>query len=256
MYWLDKYRFPGSIEYEYKYPGKYGAKGEKREKREKATPEQIKLQNQRNREKRYRRLIKANFRENDYWITLKYPKGVRKQIEKVKEDLRAFLERLRKKYKKMGEILKFIRRIEIGCRGGVHIHMIANRFLGADIAIKECWEQGGVHFALLYEQGGFKDLAEYITKPANEKDEEKETAAVSSSRNLIRPEPEREYRKRWTVRKIIENGVKPTEGYYIDEDTVVSGLNKYTGMSYLQYTEYRIAKQEGEKGKCTKSTCT
>lgn len=42
MYWRDTWRFNGSIEYEFKYAGKYGAKGEKRGKRKRASPEQIK----------------------------------------------------------------------------------------------------------------------------------------------------------------------------------------------------------------------
>ena len=88
MYWKDIWRFKNSVEYEIKYKGKYGAKGEKRAKRKKATPEQIKMQNQRNREKNVRRLIKANFGENDYWITLKYPKGTRLKIEDVKKHMK------------------------------------------------------------------------------------------------------------------------------------------------------------------------
>lgn len=66
-YWLDTFHFFNSIEYEFKFAGKYGAKGEKRMPKKKATPEQIKLQNQLNREIRVRRLIKANFFPEDLW---------------------------------------------------------------------------------------------------------------------------------------------------------------------------------------------
>ena len=51
-YRKDVWHFPGSNEYEYKFIGNYGAKGEKRHKRQKATQEQIRKQNQRNKEKR------------------------------------------------------------------------------------------------------------------------------------------------------------------------------------------------------------
>ena len=84
-YWLDTFRFSNSTEYEIKWAGKYGAKGEKRTARHKATPEQMKKQNQINREKYVRRLIKANFFPDDLWITLKYPKGKRKPLFKVKK---------------------------------------------------------------------------------------------------------------------------------------------------------------------------
>lgn len=89
-YWLDIYRFPNSTEYEYKWAGRYGAKGERRGKRAKATPEQIKKQNQQNRERYVRRLIKANFFPDDLWVTLKYPAGERKPLAEVKKDLKNF----------------------------------------------------------------------------------------------------------------------------------------------------------------------
>ncbi len=40
MYWKDTYEFLNSNDIEYKWEGKYGAKGEKRQKKKKATPEQ------------------------------------------------------------------------------------------------------------------------------------------------------------------------------------------------------------------------
>lgn len=102
MYWVDAWHFRNSIEYEYKYAGNYGAKGEKRAKRRKATPEEVRRQNQRNREKNVRRLIKANFSSNDYWVTLKYPKGARPGISEVKGHMKGFLDRTRRDYKKRG----------------------------------------------------------------------------------------------------------------------------------------------------------
>ena len=68
-YKKDTWVFPGSIEHEFKFMGKYGAAGEKRQRRQQASKEQIQKQNQWLREKRMRRLIKANFCENDFWVT-------------------------------------------------------------------------------------------------------------------------------------------------------------------------------------------
>lgn len=252
-YWKDIWRFKNSNEYEYKYAGKYGAKGEKREARKKATPDQIKKQNQLNREKKMRRLIKANFVPDDIWATLKYPEGTRKNIEKVKKDLKEFLADARKEYKKRGEMFKFVYRMEIGELGGIHIHILVNRSRGkpdTDIMIQNCWKHGRVNYQSIYEYSGYKKLANYIVKQPNEEEEmqlslfpvedRKELIKYSSSRNLIRPEPERTGYRRWTVKDLIENGPKPTPGYYIDKDSIHSGVNKYTGMSYYQYTESRI----------------
>lgn len=245
MYTRYIWRFKNSIEYEYKFKGNYGAKGEKRAEKEKATPEQIKKQNQRNRENCLRRTMKLNFGENDYWITLKYPAGTVLDINTVKKHIRKFLDKTRRDYKKRGQPLKYVKRVEIGKRGSPHIHILVNRIPDADLIIRKNWEHGRVDFTLTYEAGGFKNLAEYITKPVNEEaDPEGETKAYSTSKNLVRPQPEKKTYFRRTVEKIIKDGPEPTKGFYIVPDSVVHGVNKFTGMSYLYYEEVRIKKRE------------
>lgn len=261
-YFVDIYHFLNSTEYEYKFIGKYGAKGEKRGKKEKPTPEQIKKQNQRNRENRVRRLIKRNFCPNDLWVTLKYQAGVRKPPGEVKKEFRAFLDSLRREYKKRGEPLKYIYRMEIGERGGIHIHILINRLRGApdtDVIVQTKWTHGRANFTSIYEDGGYKALAEYIVKQPSEKIEEKMSQlppeerklliSYNSSRNLIRPEPERKEYKTRTMKKIMEQVAKDgkpeaKEGFYIDRDSIRCGVNPYTGMSYLHYTECRIVQIE------------
>ena len=241
MYKRETWYFEKSIEREFKWKGEYGRKGEKRGKRRKATPEQVKEQNKRNKENRVRRVMKANFHENDLWITLKYPAGTKLAIEEVKKHMRKFLERVRNRYKRREETLKFIYRIEIGKRGSPHVHILMNRITDADLIVREAWEQGRIFFTPAYEQGGFRKLANYIVKPPDlEVDPEGTTVAYSTSRNLIRPEPEIKPYWRRTVEKIIREGPKPTPGYAIDPNTIVSGVNPYTGMSYLRYEEIKL----------------
>lgn len=48
----DVYKYGRFIEHEFKFVGKFGAKGEKRAEKKKATPEQVEKQNQYNREKK------------------------------------------------------------------------------------------------------------------------------------------------------------------------------------------------------------
>ena len=79
--------FGDTLEVEEKHTGKFGAPLQKREKKRKATPEEIAKHNQWKRERDVRRLIKWNFRERDYWITLTYQRGSRPKWKKIKEDL-------------------------------------------------------------------------------------------------------------------------------------------------------------------------
>lgn len=256
MYVVDRWTFKDSFEYEIKYAGNYGAKGERRQKKMKASPEQIKKQNQKNREKRMRRLIKANFDVGDLWITLKYPKGTRKPVSDVKDDLKRFISTLRRKYKSSGSELKFIYRMEIGSQGGIHIHMVVPRIRGADteVMIQNAWTFGRVNYQNL-DNGDYSELASYIVKLPDEsiekqmtlfeEPERKELIKYSSSRNLIRPKPERKEYRRRTVRKIILEGPEAQKGYYIIPESINIGINPYTGMSYIHYTERRIERRTG-----------
>lgn len=270
-YWHDTYRFSHSIEHEFKFAGKYGAKGEKRKKKVKPTPEQIALQNQRNKETKMRRTIKLNFKKRDLWCCCKYPAGVRLSIKDVKKDRQKFMRILRQEYKKRGSPFKWVTRLEVGERGGIHFHILVNRLSAdqTDLIIADAWSralatsemqkihkgqrtEGLVDYRTVYEVGDFKSLAEYICKQPKEdtpeyeqlslftKKEQKALLSVSTSRNLIRPVPEREKKQRWTMRKIIEEGPKPTPGYYIDKDSLYIGTNPFTGYSYCKYTEIKL----------------
>lgn len=246
--------FWNSVEYEITWAGRYGAKGEKRKKKQKATPDQIKRQNQWKREKYLRRLIKANFFPGDYWLTLKYRKGARPALERVVKDMGNFIRRLRRQYEKYGTQLKYIYRIEIGKRGGIHVHMIANRTEGGDLVIRDEWKKAGqtagIYFTQLEEDGDYRKLAEYIVKqPDGETEgqlelfpegERKKLKTYSASRNLVKPEPETKDYKRRKVRKLVENGPEARDGYYIDKNTVKTGVNPVTGYSYCHYTEFRL----------------
>ena len=251
MYYQYKWIIKDTIEYEIKHAGKYGAKGEKRAKKTKATPEEVKKQNQRIREKKMRRLIKANFDKGDIWMTLKYPKGQRKPLDEVKTDLRRFIDYMRRRYKSQGKEFKFIYRLEIGRLGGIHIHMIVPRIRGADteLIIQNGWIHGRANFQNL-DEGDYSELAAYIVKQPDDevgkqlnkysKEERKEFIKYSSSRNLIRPEPEKKVYSKRTVRKMLKDGPKPSEGYYILKDSFVKGFNEFTGMSFIYYKERKI----------------
>lgn len=255
-FYYEKYRIGYWIEHEYKYAGNFGKKGEKRQKKEKPTPEQMQLYNRINKAKRIRRTIGLNFGPSDYWVTLTYKKGERKDMAGVKHDVKNFKDRLRRPYKKAGVELKWMQVIEIGKRGGIHIHMVLNRIEGTDLLVAKNWGHGHPYFKQLYEEGQYEQLSHYMAKlpPEQEGDKKREEClqeltdanySFSTSRNLVRPEPdERKVYTRRTMEHAIKQGPKPTPGYYIDKDSIRIGVNKITGWSYMYYTELPIRRRE------------
>ena len=111
---------------------------------------------------------------------------------------------------------------------------------------------GMIDYKSIYGAGDYKDLADYIAKqPEEDSTEEKQLSLfapvqqkkllkISTSRNLLRPVPEEKEYKNRTMRRLVEEGPEASQGYYIDQESIVSGINPYTGMSYLYYTEHRI----------------
>lgn len=242
------------------YAGDHGAKGEKRAPKQKATKEQIKKQNQINRANRVRRTIKLNFKPDDLWCTLSYPAGTKKTIDELKKNFQSFIRTMGRRYKKAGFPLKYIYRMEVGKKGGLHIHILINRIPNADQHIQASWKQGRVWYTNIYEEGGYEALADYITKkpdkqvegqlslfPEMERDQ---LIRYGSSRNLIRPEDVKTVKhfSHWTLRALCsgEKEPKPSKGFIIDKASVHIGVNPFTGMSYMKYTEYRVKKSIAE----------
>lgn len=233
--WKQKrFIFTERIEIEEYKDGRYGAGGQKREKKKKATPEQIKKQNRSNKVKSIRRYILGNFSPGDYWITLTCskdyrPPGMKEAIEQRKK----FLEKLRAGYRKAGYELKWMAVTERGSRGGVHHHMIINRIPDGDKMIKELWPYGKAFMELLYDDEGFRKLAEYMVKQTEEAAE----AKYSHSRNLVKPVPEVRYYK-----KLSKIRIPP--GYYLEKESLVEGINPVTGYPYRHYALVKVKKRE------------
>ena len=102
------WEFGWCMEVEEKHTGNFGARGQKRQKRRKATKEEIARHNQWKRERDVRRLIKWNFTQNDYWMTITYKKGERPSAEEMKKDMEILIRKVRAQYRKAGKELKYI----------------------------------------------------------------------------------------------------------------------------------------------------
>ena len=216
--------------------GRYGAPGMPREKKKKATPEQIRKVNQWNKERQCWRKMKLNFQENDYWVTLTYKLENRPQdMKEAAKDIRKWIQKVRTQYKRQEVELKWMLHTEIGSRGGVHHHLVINRIPDADLIMRKAWEKGGVHTDLLYDEGGLRKLAEYLSKTQDGENKLKESR-YSCSRNLKIPVAEVKVYKR----KTWKDEPKLPKGYYLDKETYHEGINPVTGYKYRRYILIRL----------------
>ncbi|MBR6849061.1 MAG: hypothetical protein IKM88_02325 [Lachnospiraceae bacterium] len=230
------FRFPNAIEVEEYHTARYGAPGQSRQKKQKATPEQMEKKNQRKKEDSCRRKLRNNFQVNDFYVTLTYaPEERPEDMAAAKKDFQKLIRPLRKEYASSGAKLKWIRNIEVGTRGGWHIHMVINRIPGTDILLQRLWKKGRVHYQLLHDKGEFRDLATYLTKTPKTDPRLKE-ASYSTSRNLPVPDPEEKIVGSRTWRK------KPyiPDGWYLDKASFYEGINPVTGYPGRRYTLLRI----------------
>ena len=250
MYGKTTYDLGDTLDHGYSHAGRYGAKGEKRAPRTKPTPEQVMYQNRMNKAAGIRRIIKANFTTEDWFVTLTYRKGERKGMKEVKEDVRIFRDAMKKEYGKRGQQFNFIQCIEIGSKGGIHAHIIMNDTERLNRLLQLYWEHGHPNMKNLYAEGDYRKLAKYMAGFPKTKDGEKakiekldsERYAYTRSRNLVVPEPKKKKYLHWTMRTVLgkDGFPKPTPGYCIDRGSIRQGVNRFTGLSYLYYSEHRI----------------
>lgn len=237
------WRFPNAVEVMEYHTGRYGAPGQKRQARARPTPEETARYNQKKRETSCRHKLRANFKENDLYVTLTYGKECRPpDMDAAKEDFRRFIRAVSKEYRSAGLQLKWIRNIEVGTKGAWHVHLIVNRIPDADVILRRCWKYGRVWYELLYEKGNFRDLAAYMTKTPKT-DPRLREANYSASRNLPVPKPEEKLITRWDTWKdepVIRKDKQ--KEWYVDRESFHQGVNRY-GYMYRSYTMLRYRRE-------------
>jgi hypothetical protein len=234
------YRTKNGIDVEEMHTYRYPSPGAKREKKKKSTPEQMAKVNQKNKEKKCRRKLMQYFSEGDYFTCLTYQKENRPQdMKDAKKDFSDAMKVIRREYKKRGEQVRWIRNIEVGTRNAWHVHLVINRIQDTDLILRKAWSKGKVINQLLYERGGFRNLAAYITKTPQTDKRLRETS-YSTSRNLPLPEPERKVYIRWKT----WNKIRIPKGYYVDPDSVYEGINPITNYPYREYTLLKLKRRE------------
>lgn len=239
MYIKKTCQINDKIEVEKHYSGRYGAPGMKREPKKKKTPEEMAKQNLWRRCRELRRIMELNFKGDDWHVTLTCRKDERPTLEEATKVIREFRDKLRGAYKKQGWELKYIITCETGKRGAVHWHMIVNNMHCQETStaalIRKLWIRGRPYFSPLDDTGDYKQLAEYLIKESTKRIENEETTEKLSyiiSRNMIRPviQEEKVYARSWKKEPSVP------KGWRLVEESLVNGINKFTGLPYQYYT--------------------
>ena len=209
--------------------------------RKKLTSEEMDRINQLNAERKLRIKLNANFKKGDPFITLTYRKELRPEIEQAKKDIKKLIRELRKYYKRQGEELKYILVTEYENKS-IHHHLLLNDVDKIEKIVNDLWIYGRPNYKFLDETGQYKDLASYLIKETsksyrkNRINGKGNKQRYSCSRNLIMPEAKVEVVKanKWLA------DPKAIKGYYIDQDTIINGVDPFTNREYQRYTMVQI----------------
>lgn len=211
-------------------PKRFGAPGKRRRKRKMETPEAMARYNNHKRAEKIQMLMLLNF-ENGYHVILDYPKDKRPETyEEAEENLRKCLYKISRRIKMSEKKFKYLAITERGkIREALHHHLIIE---SDPLILKELTEVWGNHikFAQMYEEGAYKDLAEYFCKIETKEEQTKGKSKYHRSRNLKEP----------TVKSRIVSGPLKKEpvipkGYEVISESVVNGFNDFSGIRFQKY---------------------
>lgn len=207
------------------------------------TPERVARNNQRRKQREAARMVEEYFNEDDLVLTLTFRKECRPaDMEEAKGMFKKLYTYLKREYAKRYYELLWMRNIEVGPKGGWHIHLIVNRIEGAEFLIKDFWRQyGGVYVQYLQDlrdQG--KDIGEYISKAPITCDRITESN-WSHSRNIHKVPGED---KVISGHRMTDKPRVP-KGWYLDKNSCYEGMNA-DGYPYRTYTLRRIQKQRAD----------
>ena len=192
-------------------------------------------------------LLNANFRPGDWSIKLTFEKEL--TIEEVKAARDKCMRKLRDLCKKENITLKWILVPHVAGKK-YHFHLICNQEVPYAL-IKKAWTSGhAIEKARLWDNPNYYQLAFYLMHEARalrdlkakEEEEIPFTKRYSSSRNLIKPQPDKEE----LTRCDIGADPKPRKGYIIDGEVqryenLINGLpcREYIQVSVEEKPRYR-----------------
>lgn len=218
-------------------PKAFGAPSRSRKKKSKETPKAMAKYNNHKRAEKLQLLMIANF-DKGFHVVLDYPKGNGPESYKAAEDnLKKMLYKVSRHLKKQNRQFKYIAITERGkLRAALHHHMIIE---GDHDIVKEITSVWGSHikFMQMYEEGAYKDLAEYFCKIETKEEQSKGKSKYHRSRNLIEP----------TTQTVLVAGQIKDEpfipkGFELEPGTLKNGFNEVIGVRYQSYLLHKIPK--------------
>lgn len=204
--------------------------GKKRAKREKPTRKAVMKINRKNAERELTMKLHHNFGAGDIHATLTYA-GEEPTIEEAQREMKNFLKRLRRYFKKEGRTLKWIMATEYK-NERIHHHMIISRMDTAEL--QKLWKAGHVYAVHLDDTGDYRNLASYLIKETDK-----------TFRN-----PKAFMKQRYTCSRTVTAPIRIVEdvirsealedpklitGYHVLQDSFYRGTNPVTGTVCMQY---------------------
>lgn len=215
----------------------------------KPTSDAQKKLNKRESENRLRNIVHNNFREGDLLVRLDYNVyidhhgGCNPDEEFVKKEIKNYIKRLRKEYRKRNIDLKYIYNYEIGTKmGKPHHHLFLNmpddKKMASELRnlIEEKWQNGYCNTQKLrFGENGIVGISNYIAKQRK-----KYKNTWCGSNNIVRPSEENGL----IVRS--HNSLKDKDAEYIDSnpDDVKYIKKLYPGWNVGSVRVTAIADQE------------
>ena len=225
-------------------PRFFGAPGQKRKEKKMETPKAMMKYNNQKRAEKLQLLMLLNFKDG-YHVTLDYPKDKRPEIYKeAEENLTKSLYKITRRLRKQGRKFRYIAITERGKkREALHHHMIIE---SDPVVLDELAKVWGNHFKIskMYEEGAYKDLAEYFCKVETKEEQTKGKSKYHRSRNLEEPKA----KSRIVAGPLKEELIIP-KGFELVPESEASGFNDFAGIRYQRYMIKKSVKshQNSEK---------
>lgn len=191
-------------------------------------------------------LILNNF-DKGYHISLDYAKGFRPETyEEAEKRLTKCLHKVSRRLKRKGISFKYIAVTERGKRAAaLHHHLVVEHDADVLAELLSVWGNH-MHISVMYEEGQYKDLAEYLIKKETKEEQTKGKAKYHRSRNLKEPlERQAEIDAQLTDEPYIPKGYKLIH--------VENGFNETVGVRWQRYMLMEIPDPAAGKKKKSES---